>query len=395
MNAQEQLKIIERGTEEIIDRTELKRKLKESLEKKRPLNIKAGFDPTAPDIHLGHTLLLNKMKQFQDMGHNVIFLVGDFTARIGDPSGKNETRPVLTRDEVVKNSETYQNQIFKILDPQKTKIVFNSAWMEKMNSVDLIRLCGTYTVARMLERDDFSKRYKDQRPISIHEFIYPLIQGYDSVMLKADIELGGTDQKFNLLVAREIQRTYGVEPQVIITLPILEGTDGKQKMSKSLGNYIGVDEPPKEIFGKIMSINDEIMIRYFELLSELPLKEKERLNPKDAKVLLAKEIVERFHSEKAARKAEEEFSQVFALKSFPEDAEEIAWPYKEREKWLPLVLKEQNVLESSSEAKRLIKQGAIMINDEKIHDLDFHLRSDREYRIKVGKKKFVKILPKK
>ena len=402
VNLKEQLKVIGRGTEEVISEEELNKKLKKSIESDKPLNIKAGFDPTAPDIHLGHTILLNKMKQFQELGHQVIFLIGDFTGMIGDPSGKNETRPVLTKEEVIKNSETYKNQIFKILDKKKTKIVFNSSWMEKMNAEDLIKLCATYTVARMLERDDFLKRYKEQRPIFIHEFLYPLVQGYDSVMLKADIELGGTDQKFNLLVAREIQRTYGIEPQVIITLPILEGIDGKQKMSKSLGNYIGVDEPPKEIFGKIMSINDEIMIRYFELLSDISLKEVGRIkidieqgkmNPKDAKVCLAREIVERFYDQEAARDASLEFDQVFKLKGFPEDAEEVQWPYGEEKKWLPQILKELKVTESSSEAKRLIKQGAVAINDEKITDIDTYLENGAEYRIKVGKKKFLKIIP--
>ncbi|HUU50086.1 MAG TPA: tyrosine--tRNA ligase [Nitrospinota bacterium] len=406
MNLKEQLRIIEKGTVEIINKEELIKKAKESQESKRPLNIKAGFDPTSPDIHLGHTLLLSKLKQFQQLGHNVIFLIGDFTAMIGDPSGKNETRPVLTKDEIIKNSKTYQNQIFKILDPQETKIVYNSDWMEEMSAEFLIKLCATYTVARMLERDDFLKRYKEQRPITIHEFLYPLIQGYDSVKLKADIEIGGTDQKFNLLVAREIQRTYGLEPQVIITLPILVGIDGKQKMSKSLGNYIGIDESPKEIFGKIMSINDQLMMTYYETISELTDDEiekirkdieKNRLNPKQAKIKLAKEIVERFYNKELAEKAEEEFNKIFTQKDFPENAPKTTWPYQEEEKKLTIILKENDYVDvgSSSEAVRLIKQGAITVNEQKISDIDYKLNSNEEYRIKVGKRQFLKIFPRK
>lgn len=404
MNLKEQLKIIEKGTVEIINKEELIKKVKESIESDRPLNIKAGFDPTSPDIHLGHTVLLNKLKQFQQLGHNVIFLIGDFTAMIGDPSGKNETRPVLTKDEIIKNSKTYQNQIFKILDSKKTKIVYNSNWMQKMSAEFLVKLCATYTVARMLERDDFLKRYKEQKPISIHEFLYPLIQGYDSVILKADIEIGGTDQKFNLLVAREIQRAYGLEPQVIITLPILVGIDGKQKMSKSLGNYIGVDESPKEIFGKIMSINDQLMMTYYETISGLTINEikrirkdieKNKLHPKQAKIKLAKEIVERFYNKELAEKAEQEFDKIFTQKDFPENAPEVIWPYQEKKKWLPILLKEIEIVGSSSEARRLIKQGAITVNGQKIKDINTHLTNNKKYSIKVGKKKFLKITPKK
>ncbi|MBF0291444.1 MAG: tyrosine--tRNA ligase, partial [Nitrospinae bacterium] len=320
---EEQLDIIRRGAVEVIDEAELKKKLERSVATKTPLKVKAGFDPTAPDLHLGHTVLLMKLKQFQELGHRVIFIIGDFTASIGDPSGKSETRPPLSREQVEKNAETYKQQVFKILDREKTETVFNNDWIGRMTPADIISLSAKYTVARMLERDDFSKRYRDGRPIFIHEFMYPLLQGYDSVHLKADIEIGGTDQKFNLLVGRDLQRDHGQEPQVVITMPLLEGTDGVQKMSKSYGNYIGINEPPKDMFGKVMSISDTLMIRYHELLSDITAVELERLkedlasgaaHPKAVKMRLGKELVSRYHSKEAAEEAAGEFDRVFGKK---------------------------------------------------------------------------------
>ncbi|OGL39975.1 MAG: tyrosine--tRNA ligase, partial [Candidatus Schekmanbacteria bacterium GWA2_38_11] len=311
MEVSDQIEIIKRGAVEIITEEELAKKLLEAKKNKRPLRIKAGFDPTAPDIHLGHTVLLQKLSAFQKLGHKVIFLIGDFTALIGDPSGKSETRKPMTREEIIKNSKTYQDQVFKILDPEKTEVVFNSSWMEKISVAQLLQIASQHTVARMLERDDFSKRFKSERPIGIHEFIYPLIQGYDSVAIKADVELGGTDQKFNLLVGRDLQRFFNQEPQVIITMPLLEGLDGENKMSKSQGNYVGITETPNEIFGKLMSISDQLMLKYYELLSEVSKEELEdikadKVHPMEAKQKLAKEIVARFNSLEAARKAEED-----------------------------------------------------------------------------------------
>ena len=333
LKPEEQLEQIRRGSEEIISEEELLKKLTKSYETNTPLRIKAGFDPTAPDLHLGHTVLIQKLKHFQDLGHQVLFLIGDFTGMIGDPSGKNETRRALTKEEVLANAETYKEQVFKILDPEKTEVVFNSTWMEKMSSSDMIKLASQYTVARMLERDDFTKRYKDNRPISIHEFIYPLVQGYDSVALKSDVELGGTDQKFNLLVGRDLQRAYNMAPQIALTMPILEGLDGVQKMSKSLNNYIGIAESPKDMFGKVMSISDELMFRYYLLLSDKSLAEIDELkkavsdgskHPMEAKKELAMEIVERFHSAEAAKEAREGFEQVFSKRENPDDMPEFA-----------------------------------------------------------------------
>ncbi len=395
---EEQLAYLRRGTVDIIEEEELLKKIKRSLETGRPLRVKAGFDPTAPDLHLGHTVLLRKMRHFQDLGHEVYFLIGDFTAMIGDPSGRSETRPPLTKEQVLENAKTYADQVFKILDPNRTKVVFNSEWMAKFTAEDFIRLCAKYTVARMLEREDFKKRFESGRPIAIHELIYPLIQAYDSVALKADVELGGTDQLFNLLVGRDIQREYGQEPQVIITVPILEGLDGVQKMSKSLGNYVGITEPPQEMFGKIMSISDELMWRYYELLTDVPLEEisswKEavaqgKINPKELKVRLAKEIVARYHSPEAAEKAAEEFERVFARGGVPEDIPETR--VSAGEVWLPRFLKDQGLVKSTSEGKRLVSQGGLQINGEKWREENFAF-TPGEYVLRVGKKRFLKVI---
>ncbi len=395
----EQLAIIKRGIVEIIQEDELLEKLKESYLNKKPLKIKAGFDPTAPDLHLGHTVLLNKMKQFQDLGHTVIFLIGDFTGMIGDPTGKSETRKALTREDVLKNAETYKEQVFKILDPRKTIVDFNSRWLDQLSGKDMIFLSAKYTVARMLERDDFAKRYESGRPISIHEFMYPLLQGYDSVVLEADVELGGTDQKFNLLVGRDLQREYGKRPQTVITMPLLEGLDGINKMSKSLGNYVGVTDDPFDMFGKIMSISDELMVRYYELLSEIELDQLERLkenlkngskHPLEAKKELAFEIVKRFHSIEKAVKAKEEFERVFSKKEIPEDIDQ----YKiELEKPLVDILVESKILSSKSEAKRMIQQNAVYINNERVSDINFKISlTMKNSVIKVGKRKFLKLV---
>ncbi|NOY64085.1 MAG: tyrosine--tRNA ligase [Nitrospirae bacterium] len=397
LSPEKQMEIIKRGVVEIISEEELLKKLKED----RPLRIKAGFDPTAPDIHLGHTVLIEKMRQFQELGHEVIFLIGDFTGMIGDPSGKNETRPPLTREEVLENAKTYKEQIFKILDPRKTIIDFNSRWMSEMTAEELIRLTSHYTVARMLEREDFKQRWQKQSPISIHEFIYPLIQGYDSVVLRADVELGGTDQRFNLLVGRELQKAYGQEPQCILMMPLLEGLDGVKKMSKSLGNYIGITEPPLEMYGKLMSITDELMLRYYELLSHISNEELESLkkgikdgsvHPKKAKEALAMEIVERYWGKEEAVRAKEAFDRIFKAKELPEDIPEIGFPFNGEDVWLPQVLKSTGICKSTGEAMRLIKQGGISVDSEKITDTQFKL-SPGEHIIKIGKRRFYKIIP--
>jgi tyrosyl-tRNA synthetase len=396
---EKQFEIIKRGAVEIIVEDELMRKLRKSYEEKRRLKIKAGFDPTAPDIHLGHTVLLEKMRQFQELGHEVIFLVGDFTGMIGDPSGKSEIRKPLTREEVLENAKTYKEQIFKILDPNATTIAFNSEWMSALTAEDMIRLAGRYTVARMLERDDFRERFVSQNPISIHEFLYPLIQGYDSVVLKADVELGGTDQKFNLIVGRELQREYRQEPQSLILMPLLEGLDGIKKMSKSLGNYIGIAEPPKEIFGKIMSISDELMFRYYELLSRISIEElnvlKEgiqtgKIHPKKAKENLALEIVERYWSNDEAFKAKEEFERVFKEKGLPDEISLVELKWEEDEMWVPKMMKLSGLTSSTGEAIRLIKQGGVAIDDKRYSDPDEKLAKGN-YLFKVGKRKFLKI----
>lgn len=402
LNPEKQLEIIKRGATEVILEKELLHKLERSCKENRPLRVKAGFDPTAPDIHLGHTVLLEKMRQFQELGHEVIFLIGDFTGMIGDPSGKSETRKPLTREEVLENARTYKDQIFKILDPEKTIIDFNSRWMSKMSGEDLIRLASHYTVARMLEREDFKQRFMNQNPISIHEFLYPLIQGYDSVVLKADVELGGTDQRFNLVVGRELQREYGQEPQVLVLMPLLEGLDGVKKMSKSLGNYIGITEPPREMFGKIMSISDELMLRYYELLSHITLEEFLQLkkdissgavNPKEVKERLAIEIVSRFWGKVEAMKAKEEFEHIFRDKGMPDEVPEIEFHWDGEDIWVPKLMKLAGLVNSTSEAVRLIKQGAVLINDARVIDPDRKI-PEGEYIFKVGKRKFLKIKPK-
>ena len=390
-----ELALLLRGVEEVIPKEEFHKK----LDKKRPLRIKLGFDPTAPDLHLGHTVILNKLKLFQDLGHQVIFLIGDFTGLVGDPSGVNETRPVLSEKEIKKNAKTYERQVFKILDKKKTEIRFNSEWMNKFSPEEFIRLSSVQTVARMLERDDFHKRYTSQKPISIHEFLYPLLQGYDSVALNADVELGGTDQKFNLLLGREVQKFYGKEPQVVFTLPLLEGLDGDKKMSKSLGNYIAIEDSQNEIFGKIMSISDELMWRYFELLSfkkqeeinKLKKSQKEGLNPRDIKFLLAEEIVDRFHGEGSGTIAREEFKSRFQQGNSPSEIKEIEIKLMEKDISLPKILKEAGMVSSTSEALRLIKQGGVRIEGEKILDSKYKINQNSSLLYQVGKRKFFRI----
>ena len=384
-----------RGTEEILVEAEFAEKLKLG----RPLRIKAGFDPTAPDLHLGHTVLINKLRQFQDLGHHILFLIGDFTGMIGDPTGKSATRPALTIEQVQENSKTYQSQIFKILDPDKTEIVFNSTWMNPLGTAGLIQLAAKYTVARMLERDDFSKRYKNGQAIAIHEFLYPLIQGYDSVALKADVELGGTDQTFNLLVGRELQRHYGQAQQVVMTLPLLEGLDGVNKMSKSLGNYIGITDTPTDMFGKVMSISDELMWRYFELLSFRPLTEltqfkpsvAEGANPRDLKFLLAEELIERFHSKAAAVGAREDFIARFQKGAMPDEMPEVTVNTAEAAMPIAILLKNAGLVDSTSEANRMIQQGGVKINGNKVEDRNTLIQKGEVAVYQVGKRKFAKV----
>lgn len=388
--SKENLELLTRGAEEIIP----EESFLEQIKSKKRLRVKAGFDPTSPDLHLGHTVLLNKMKIFQDLGHEVIFLIGDFTGLVGDPSGVNETRPVLTKDQLKKNAETYKKQVFKILDPKKTEIRFNSEWMQDVDPSEFITMLSSYTVARMLERDDFAKRYKSQQPISIHEFLYPILQGFDSVKLEADIELGGTDQKFNLLLGREVQKHYGQEQQSILTVPLLEGLDGVKKMSKSLGNYIALEDRPDDMFGKVMSISDDLMWRYFALLS---FKSSEQIsgykqdiekgtNPRDIKFLLAEEIVERFH-EGLGKKSKDNFINRFQKGNISQDLEELSISIDSDSELVTRILKESNLLASTSEAIRLIKQGAIKVNDEKVVDTKFMLKKGTSNLVQVGKKK--------
>jgi tyrosyl-tRNA synthetase len=392
----EQLAIIGRGTTEILVESELLEKLKTG----RPLRIKAGFDPTAPDLHLGHTVLINKMRQFQDLGHEVIFLIGDFTGMIGDPTGKNVTRPALTETEVEANAKTYTRQVFKILDPSRTRVVFNSEWMASLGAAGLIKVAAKHTVARMLERDDFSKRYAGGQPIAIHEFLYPLIQGYDSVALEADVELGGTDQKFNLLVGRQLQEAYGQTPQIVLTMPLLEGLNGGEKMSKSLDNYVGIDESAESMFGKIMSISDDLMWRYFELLSFRTLDDIGGLkceidagrNPKDAKIELAREVVARFHDATAAARAAEDFSRRFSQGQLPDEIPEVVVKVSPDGLALANVLKESGLAASTSESHRLVKQGAVRLNGEKVHDSRQLLRAGSEFLIQVGKRRIARVI---
>ncbi|NDY42082.1 tyrosine--tRNA ligase [Dissulfurirhabdus thermomarina] len=394
------LDLIARGAVEIIEPAELEAKLRRAAATGRPLRVKAGFDPTAPDLHLGHTVLIQKMKHFQELGHEVIFLIGDFTGRIGDPTGKNETRPPLTPEEVAANARTYREQIFKVLDPARTRVVFNSTWMEGLSAMELVRLCAHQTVARMLEREDFKQRFQGHRPIGLHEFLYPLIQGYDSVALEADVELGGTDQRFNLLVGRDLQREYGQEPQVVLTLPLLEGLDGVQKMSKSLGNYVGITEPPGEMFGKLMSISDELMYRYYELLSDRSLEEVAvirrdvaagRVHPKAAKAALAQELTARFHGPEAAEAARAAFEAQFSRGEIPEDIPEVRVGASGGGIFLPRLLKEAGLVSSASEARRLIRQGAVSMDGERVAGEEVRVSAGSRV-LKVGKRRFLRVV---
>jgi len=390
---EEQLSIIKRGVVEIIEEEEILKKLKEG----RSLRIKAGFDPTAPDLHLGHTVLLQKLRQFQQLGHEVYFVIGDFTAMIGDPTGRSETRPPLSREEVLENAKTYEHQVFKILDPEKTNIVFNSTWLSGLGTEGIIKLAGKYTVARMLERDDFSKRFREGVPIYIHEFIYPLLQGYDSVFLKADVELGGTDQKFNLLVGRDLQRTFGQEPQVCITLPLLIGLDGVRKMSKSYQNYVAIQEEPESMFGKIMSISDDLMWEYYTLLTDYTEEEienfKKNLHPMDAKKKLAHFIVERFHGKEQADKALEFFVKTFSEREFPEDAPIIEVPHGLKMRAYELLF-ELGIESSKNSARRVVEGGGLRINGAKVDDPNQEIEINGELRLQVGKKRFYRVVPK-
>ena len=393
---EESLELIKRGAVDVL----LEEELVERLKTGRPLRVKAGFDPTAPDLHLGHTVLINKLRQFQDLGHHVMFLIGDFTGMIGDPTGKNVTRQPLSREQILVNAKTYQEQVFKILDPEKTEVMFNSAWFNQMSPADFIHLAAQHTVARMLERDDFNKRYASGQPIAIHEFLYPLVQGYDSVAMRADVELGGTDQKFNLLVGRELQKHYGQAPQIVLTMPILEGLDGVQKMSKSLGNYVGIRDEPNEMFGKLMSISDELMWRYFELLSFRPVAEiaqwqkqivEAGLNPRDVKFKLAEELVARFHGADAGRHALAMFIERFQKGGLPEDLAEIQVPSRDGALPIASLLKAAGLVSSTSEALRLIQQGAVRIDGERIEDRNLELAVGSKHVYQVGKRRVAKI----
>lgn len=395
LGVEESLKLIKRGSDELLVEAELIERLKSG----RPLRIKAGFDPTAPDLHLGHTVLINKLRQFQDLGHHVMFLIGDFTGMIGDPTGKNATRPPLSREQILDNAKTYQEQVFKILDPEKTEICFNSTWFEPLGASGMIRLAALHTVARMLERDDFSKRYGSGQPIAIHEFLYPLCQGYDSVAMKADVELGGTDQKFNLLVGRELQKHYGQAPQCVLMMPLLEGLDGVNKMSKSLGNYVGINEPPREIFGKLMSVSDQLMWRYFDLLSFRAIEEVEAFkqeiangrNPRDVKVLLAQEIVGRFHGEAAAVDALADFEARFRQGAIPDDVPDVSLVGDGQPMSIAQVLKQAGLTGSTSEALRMIDQGGVKIDGVKIEDRNLLLSGSKPVVLQVGKRKFARV----
>jgi tyrosyl-tRNA synthetase len=401
-SVQEQMAVIRRGAVEVLIESELEEKLAESLKSGVPLKIKAGFDPTAPDLHVGHTVLIQKLKQFQDLGHEVYFLIGDFTGMIGDPTGKSETRKALTREQVLQNAQTYKEQVFKILDPARTRVVFNSSWMGPMSAADLIALAARYTVARMLERDDFHKRFAGQQPIAIHEFLYPLVQGYDSVALQADVELGGTDQKFNLLVGRELQKQSGQRPQTVLTMPLLEGLDGVNKMSKSLGNYIGITEPAKEIYGKVMSISDELMLRYYELLSDVDLATLQKvhdgvahqpggLHPMESKKALARELVARFYDQAEAEKAEEEFVHQFKQKEVPDDIQTVRIVSVEPV-WICRLLAEVGLVASNGEARRLIQQGGVKLNGEKVADPDQEILPSGELVLQAGKRRFARVV---
>jgi tyrosyl-tRNA synthetase len=401
MSVAEQMTVIKRGTVEVLIEKELEEKLAKSLSTGIPMVIKAGFDPTAPDLHLGHTVLIQKLRQFQQLGHEVNFLIGDFTGMIGDPTGKSETRKVLTREDVLRNAETYKEQVFKILDPVKTKVVFNSSWLNELGSNGMIALASKCTMARMLERDDFYKRFTNQQPIAIHEFLYPLIQGYDSVAMKADVELGGTDQKFNLLMGRELQREWGQSPQCVLTMPLLEGLDGVNKMSKSLGNYIGINEPADEIFGKVMSISDDLMLRYYELLSDLTLAEIEvlkrdlkdhALHPMAAKKALGREIVSRFHGAGAGETAEENFVKRFKENEIPEDMPQVTFTMTDGVVLLARAMTEAGLTKSNGEGRRAIDQGGVKLNGEKVSDTNLELTATGEYIVQIGKRRFARIV---
>jgi tyrosyl-tRNA synthetase len=395
MTQQQALDVIKRGCDELL----LEEELKQKLALGRPLRIKAGFDPTAPDLHLGHTVLLNKMRQLQELGHHALFLIGDFTGMIGDPTGKNATRPPLTREQVLENAQSYKEQVFKVLDPARTEVVFNSAWMDQFGAADLIRLAATHTVARMLERDDFGKRYRSNQPIAIHEFMYPLVQGYDSVALKADMELGGTDQKFNLLMGRELQKHYGQPPQCVLTMPLLEGLDGVNKMSKSMGNYVGITDTPQEMFGKLMSVSDKLMWRYLELLSSESMSTisgwreqvKQGRNPRDIKVLLAQEMVARFHTRKAAEDALTEFEARFKQGVLPDDMPDISVTSVNGAIGIAQLLKQAGLVDSTSDALRMIAQGAVKLDGARVEDKTLQLSSGAVVVAQVGKRKFGRV----
>lgn len=399
LSIDEQIKLIERGIVDCISHEELVKKLEKSIATGIPLRVKAGFDPTAPDLHLGHTVLLQKLKHFQDLGHEVFFLIGDFTGMIGDPTGKSETRKALTREDVARNAESYKEQVFKILDPEKTKVVFNSQWLAELDSFAMIRLASELTVARMLEREDFKVRFREGTPISIHEFLYPLIQGYDSVAIEADVEIGGTDQLFNLLMGRDLQRSRKQAPQVVLTLPLLEGLDGVQKMSKSLGNYIGITEPPNDIYGKVLSLSDQLMFRYYELLSDLGAEaicelkremEAGTRHPKEIKKQLARELTARFYSEEAALQAEQNFEKVFQKGGLPDDILEKQITAKE-DLWLPQLLVDAGLVTSTSDGRRMIKQNAVSLDGEKVTDLNAVVKPHGEVLLKVGKLRYCKV----
>lgn len=398
---EKQVELIERGAVNVISRADLVKKLEKSATTGVPLKIKAGFDPTAPDLHLGHTVLIQKLKHFQDLGHEINFLIGDFTGMIGDPTGKSETRKPLTVEQVEKNAESYKEQIFKILDPEKTKVVFNSTWLNTLTSKDFIMLASQLTVARMLEREDFKVRFENERPISIHEFLYPLIQGYDSVALKTDVEIGGTDQLFNLLMGRDLQRVWGQEPQVVITMPLLEGLDGVNKMSKSLGNYIGITESADNIYGKTLSVSDELMFRYYELLSDLCADDIVRLksemasgkaHPKVVKQQLARELTARFHGADMACQAEENFERVFSQHELPEDMPELTLPASPDGVWLPKLLVDTAMVKGSGEGRRMIQQGAVTMNGKKVSDVEMVVKTEGEILLKVGKRRFCRVI---
>ncbi len=401
MNPDQALQELKRGAEEILSESDLTQKLKKSFKTGQPLVIKAGFDPSAPDIHLGHTVLIQKMAQFQRLGHTVIFLVGDFTGLVGDPSGRNKTRPQLSKDEIKKNAQTYTKQAFKILDPQRTQVRFNSEWLDKLGASDFVELVSHANVARMLERENFNKPYKEGNSIRLHEFLYPLLQAYDSVILKADVELGGRDQKFNLLLGRELMRDYGLDPQICLTVPLLEGLDGIQKMSKSLENYVGVEESPSEMYGKLMSIPDKMLRRYFDLLSSKTLEEiagffkkmdQGKINPKDVKSALAQEIVQRYHSRDAAVQAKAQFEKIFSKRQTPDEIPQSSYVWNGKEIWLPKLLVDLGLVTSTSEGKRLIAQGAIKIGETSMKSEHFLPRGESAFVIQCGKRKFTRVL---